>query len=117
MKIDISAEEDNLIVSLEGEFDHHYADEFRERVDEELNKGIYKNLILELSKLWFMDSSGLGAILGRYKNLSSKTGGNVKACGLSPQVEKVFELAGLKKLISIYPTLEKTLENRRERRN
>ncbi len=116
MEIKVLTSENYLIVELKGEFDHHNAGEFKDLVEKELKKGIYDCLLLELSGLKFMDSSGVGAVIGRYKSISN-TGGKVIACGLTPQVETIFEISGLKKIISIYPSLEEAINNRRERKN
>lgn len=91
----------NLVVRLKGELDHHTSPLFRNAVEKELARGIAQNLILNLEELNFMDSSGLGVILGRYKQISEK-GGKLVACRLRPQVERIYELSGLSKIIPVY---------------
>lgn len=103
-----------LVVTLKGELDHHTADGLRQVVEKELDKDIAQHLLLNLSQLKFMDSSGLGVILGRYRRLSAQ-GGKMATCSLHPHVERLYELAGLPKIIPVYPTEEAALpELRRE---
>ena len=59
-------ENDMLTAKLAGELDHHLAAEIRAKIDEEMMAKLPKKLVLELSEIEFMDSSGLGLILGRY---------------------------------------------------
>lgn len=59
LHVEISQQRDVLVVRLDGELDHHSATEVRERIDREWSKGIHGHLVLNLSKLTFMDSSGL----------------------------------------------------------
>lgn len=91
-----------LVVRLHGELDHHTADLVRERVEEELNKELISCLILNLEGLEFMDSSGLGMILGRYKRMS-QMGGQMALCSVNESLQRLFELSGIQKILAIYP--------------
>ncbi|OWZ83984.1 anti-sigma F factor antagonist [Natranaerobius trueperi] len=104
MDINVQKKGENLIVHLSGELDHHTSNLFREKIDRELKKGIYDNLVLDLSNLSFMDSSGIGAVLGRYKKIKSQNG-QVFACGMNEQVKKLAEMSGLTKVINYYQNL------------
>ncbi len=101
MDVDLVKRSPNLIARLNGELDHHNADSIRNKLDAELEKGIFENLLLDLSQLSFMDSSGLGVILGRYKKVS-QMGGQVVITGVTPQIQKLVELSGLTKLVNMY---------------
>jgi len=90
-----------LVVNLKGELDHHTAENLRKTVEHELDKEIAQHLLLNLSGLKFMDSSGLGVILGRYRRVSAQ-GGRVAACALHPHVARLYELAGLPKIIPVF---------------
>jgi stage II sporulation protein AA (anti-sigma F factor antagonist) len=92
---------DTLIVRLSGELDHHTADDVRMRIDEELGRGGCRHLVLSLKSLQFMDSSGLGVILGRYK-LIKQRGGRMVLCDVNPSVYRLFDMSGLFKIMSIY---------------
>lgn len=92
-----------LVVRLSGELDLGTAPEFRAKVEEELDaRPDITSMLLVLRDVTFIDSSGLGVILGRYKRLRAH-GGRLIAVSPSPQVRKVFELSGL---ISIIPVCE-----------
>ncbi len=89
-----------LIIQLVGELDHHYAKQVKEEIDSEIMKENTNRVIFELSSLTFMDSSGIGTILGRYKLMQS-LGGVVEICGASMQVDKLLTMAGIKKIIKM----------------
>jgi len=102
--------DDNIIVTLKGELDHHSAEEVRTRVDDILDKDGYKNLIFNFSGVNFMDSSGIGAVIGRYKKMSLR-GGKVCLTNVTPTVKRIFELSGMFKIISMYDNIEEALRN------
>ena len=89
---------DTLIVYPQGELDHHSAQAMREEMDAEMEDRQIRTLILDLRDLTFMDSSGIGVIIGRYR-LLSRRGGSVYVRNMSPQVEKLFTLSGLHRII------------------
>lgn len=97
-KIDFS--NNTLYVRLEGDIDHHSAKYIREDIDRELYKYQPKTLIMDLSAVDFMDSSGLGLILGRYTKVNL-LGGVLKVANPSPRIEEMLILAGTDKLIPI----------------
>ncbi|MFF2887655.1 anti-sigma F factor antagonist [Paenibacillus sp. NPDC057967] len=90
-----------LIVRLHGELDHHTADIVRYKMEEALLRDSVSHVILSLKDLGFMDSSGLGVILGRYKQVKAK-GGKMVVCDVNPAVRRLFELSGLFKIIAIH---------------
>nr|WP_276521903.1 anti-sigma F factor antagonist [Geobacillus stearothermophilus] len=98
LAIDLEVKQDVLIVRLSGELDHHTAEELREQVTDVLeNRGI-RHIVLNLRQLTFMDSSGLGVILGRYKQIKN-VGGQMVVCAVSPTVKRLFDMSGLFKII------------------
>lgn len=101
LQVEMVRNRETLIVRLSGELDHHTADEVRMRMDEELARGGCRHLVLSLKSLQFMDSSGLGVILGRYKLIKHK-GGRMALCDVNPSVYRLFEMSGLFKIMSIY---------------
>ena len=86
-----------LTALLSGEIDHHTAQAIRENIDETASKTKPQRLILDFSKVQFMDSSGVGLIMGRYK-LMQLLGGKLVIANLPPKIEKVVSLAGLDRL-------------------
>ncbi|MFR1707599.1 MAG: anti-sigma F factor antagonist [Clostridium sp.] len=102
--------DDKVIVTLQGELDHHSAEEVRTRVDDILDKDKYKTLIFNFSGVNFMDSSGIGAVIGRYKKMSLR-GGKVCLTNVTPTVKRIFELSGMFKIISMYDNVDEALRN------
>ena len=92
--------EGNLVVKLEGEIDHHSAKEIREGLDKMIAENKPKTLVLELSEIDFMDSSGLGLVLGRYRRLN-EIGSKMLIKNPGERTEKIFTMAGVDKLIKI----------------
>jgi len=90
--------EDVLIVRLAGELDHHEAELLRNEWKNRMYKSSIKHVILNLSAVTFMDSSGLGVILGRYKEVL-QIGGEMVVCSLTPPVERLFDMSGLFKIV------------------
>ncbi|WP_227935098.1 anti-sigma F factor antagonist [Alkalihalobacillus deserti] len=99
-KMDLEKKGSVLLVRLEGELDHHTADELRTQVEQKLADGQVKHIVLNLELLSFMDSSGLGVILGRYKQVKAN-GGEMVVCAISSSVKRLFEMSGLFKIIRL----------------
>jgi stage II sporulation protein AA (anti-sigma F factor antagonist) len=100
LRIDLEQKGSVLLVRLEGELDHHTAEELRGRVEQKLADGQVKHIVLNLELLTFMDSSGLGVILGRYKQVKAN-GGEMVVCAISSSVKRLFEMSGLFKIIRL----------------
>jgi len=98
-----------LVIKLEGELDVCGADNFRMTVDQALDETGAKNILLNMQAVSFIDSSGLGVILGRYKRIN-QLGGKLLVIHLEPQVQRIFELAGLMKIFTFYKSEEQALE-------
>ncbi|WCN36846.1 anti-sigma F factor antagonist [Aneurinibacillus uraniidurans] len=89
-----------LIVRLEGDLDHHTAEFLRNKLEDDIARNPIDHILLSLENLHFMDSSGLGVILGRYKQMNAR-GGDMTVCSLSPVMHRMFELSGLFKILKI----------------
>lgn len=100
MQLEFEPRQDTLVVSVFGELDMLVADRFRAAVDARLEEG-YRNLVLDLSGVTFVDSSGLGVILGRFRRLNP-AGGRMAIVGARPPVRRVLELSGLMRVMGIY---------------
>lgn len=106
--LDIEMKKDTLFVRPNGELDLGVADQLRRTLDETIEKGQAKNLVINLAKVSFVDSSGLGVLLGRY-NRVSKNGGQVLIVSPQPQVRKVLDLSGLLRIMNEYPNENEAL--------
>ena len=94
MKVRMEEKNGVLVAWLSGELDHHAADSVRQELDAAMNIKIFPKLVLDMSRLTFMDSSGIGVILGRYKKLKDR-GGRLAVRGLSEKMDRIMRLAGL----------------------
>jgi stage II sporulation protein AA (anti-sigma F factor antagonist) len=91
--LDIELKNDTLLVRPAGELDLSVADYLRNNLEESLDRQPVKNIVFNLSKVSFLDSSVLGVLLGRYKRIV-KNGGKVFIVSPQPQVRKILELSG-----------------------
>ena len=89
-----------LTVYLQGEIDHHSARGMREEIDRAIDFNMPSLLILDFSEITFMDSSGIGLVMGRYKNLQ-KSGAKLHLVNLSENLYKIMKLAGIERLAVI----------------
>ena len=83
-----------LILELFGEMDHHNAPQIRAELDNAINRNNIKELTFDLTELTFMDSSGIGVLLGRYKRLQG-LGARVWIKGANPSVDKLLRMSGI----------------------
>ena len=108
MDISVFNQRKTLIVTLQGELDHHSAGNVKELLEELIKNRGPENLIFDFTNLTFMDSSGIGMLVGRYK-LISAIGGQVCICGASRAVDRLLTMSGIKKIIATYATAEDAL--------
>lgn len=101
---------DKLVVYMMGELDHHSAEEVRNKLDDRLEREMCNKLIMDFSGVTFMDSSGIGVVIGRYKKISVKKG-KIYVTRVKGSVKRVFELSGMFKIIPLYDSVEEALEN------
>ena len=104
---DVQRRDETLILTLHGEIDHHSASAVRTRMDELIWAEKPKKTVLDLSAIEFMDSSGLGLIMGRYA-LMQKMGGELTLRNPHKRITKIFELAGLGRMVRIEEEKEET---------
>lgn len=95
------------IMRLVGELDEHTAADFRLRADDAIDGG-YRHLILVLKDLSFVDSSGLGVLMGRYRRLLEQ-GGKVSLVAPPPHVRALLEMAGIPRLMPLYRSQRQAL--------
>ncbi|WP_270739886.1 STAS domain-containing protein [Massilioclostridium coli] len=100
MEVKIELTGQVMTAYLSGEIDHHSIRPVREEIDRFAEGAIPKLLLLDFTDVTFMDSSGIGLVMGRYKLLKSM-GGEVKVTNPTPHIKKVMHLAGLDRLAVI----------------
>lgn len=100
---------DVLIVDFVGEVDHHYASEIKVKVDYKIERERISKVILNFEDVTFMDSSGIGTVVGRYKKMKARDG-YLCIANIKSTVKRVFELSGLFKIIDTYEDVEEALK-------
>lgn len=102
--MDINIEEKGTTVLIEineERLDAHNSSELKTRMLSLFDEG-KNNLVIDLQAVRFVDSSGLGSLVSGFKNASARNG-NLKLCGLQPQVKSMFELTRLHRVFEIFP--------------
>ena len=96
-----------LWLQITEEIDHHTTEEIRRKADYEITRYMPRKVIFDFSNVAFMDSAGIGMLLGRYKVIKM-LGGQLELMNVNKQVEKVFEISGILKII---PLIKNNEEN------
>ena len=94
-------EENCLTIFLPGELDHHNAEEIRKGADKLIEENHIKCVIFDFQETNFMDSSGIGVIMGRYK-MVYLLGGDVWAVHANERMKKILTMSGVTKIIQMY---------------
>lgn len=100
MAVEIKVKGEVVTAYLKGELDHHSAAEMRSIIDNAVDLNMPSLLVIDFGEISFMDSSGIGLVMGRYRNLM-KRGAKLHISGASPQIYKVMKLAGLERLATL----------------
>lgn len=90
---------DDLYVYLYGEFDDSVAKTIRENIDMLIDSFVFSRLVIDMRDVSFMDSTGIGVLLGRYKKLRS-LGRKLSVKNVNFQVDKVFSMCGIYDIVS-----------------
>ncbi len=98
MEVYTTIEKGVMVFKLIGELDEHAAEFVRRKLDKELNDNEYVGVIFDLSRLSFMDSTGIGVIIGRYK-IAKKSNKPIYVREPSPTIDKIFKMSGLYEII------------------
>ena len=109
MEINVTIKRKTLVAALSGELDHHTAKDVKDLIENVIKNRDVKNLVFDFSDLTFMDSSGIGVVLGRYKLIHSM-GGKVAIVAPSKAVSKLLAMSGINKLTEICDTAETALK-------
>lgn len=94
-----------LVVKINEEIDHHSCSVLKDKLDVAINLSKIDKLIFDFTGVNFMDSSGIGMIMGRYKSIQ-KNSGKVAITGLQPTVKKIIQMSGLHKILDEYDNLD-----------
>ena len=97
MPITVNSRDSGLTIALSGEIDHHGAGKVRDTIDDSLRRTCPRMLVLDFGGVEFMDSSGIGIVLGRYR-LMQDMGGKLALRNLPPHIRRVMQVAGISSL-------------------
>ncbi len=100
MNISHFIEEKILFIQITEELDHYAQEKLRRRVDYEIQRFMPKKLVFDFKKLEFMDSAGIGFLIGRYKK-TKMYGGEVELINVNEKIKKILELSGVLKILNI----------------
>ncbi|MDR7870156.1 MAG: anti-sigma F factor antagonist [Tissierellaceae bacterium] len=110
MNLQMKTMGNSLIVKLSGELDHHSSENVRLKIDNSFISNNLFNIVMDLNELTFMDSSGIGLIMGRYRNVNEKKGEILIACE-NESIKRILDMSGLFKIIKLYPDLDTAIKN------
>lgn len=103
-------EKDNLLlVRLSGEIDHHFASEVRDKIDKAIEACKKQNLALDFRGVTFMDSSGIGVVMGRYNKIKD-LGGVTYVTGCNAYIDRILEMAGIYTIVKKCDTEEELIK-------
>ncbi len=100
MAVEIKVKGEVVTAYLSGELDHHTARDMRAAIDNAIELNMPTLLVLDFGEISFMDSSGIGLVMGRYR-LLSRTGAQLHITGTSPAIYKMMKLAGMERLATL----------------
>lgn len=98
-----------LIIHITGELDHHMADAIRLQSDAYLEGTRIRHVIFDFQNATFMDSSGVGVIMGRYRQVS-RMGGSIYVVNANKTIQRILKISGLHKLVKQYKSVDSVLE-------
>ena len=93
-------EQRTLSIKLSGDIDHHQAAGYREQLDALLDEYMPSKVVIDLSAVDFMDSSGLGLVLGRYR-IQQERGGTLEVKNPAPRIKQILSMAGVDRYVKI----------------
>lgn len=100
MEIEYLNKDKSLLFKITAEIDHHAVEKIRRKADFEIEKHIPRKVIFDFSNVTFMDSAGIGLILGRYKKVVN-LGGILEVINVTETVNKILIMSGINKIIDI----------------
>lgn len=109
MEMTIMGKYRTLVIKPDSELDQHNAEKIRTGADKLLQKTGLKNVVFDMRNVKFMDSSGIGVIMGRYRTVST-IGGQVAVFGMSPYVERIISMSGIRELVAVTDKMQEALE-------
>lgn len=98
MNIDYIKKDKQLLVEITEDIDHHVAEKIRRKIDEQITRYMPRKTVFDFSRVTFMDSAGIGMIIGRYK-MMKLIGGSLEIVNVGTQTKRILEMSGIGKII------------------
>ena len=98
MNIDYIKKDKQLLVEITEDIDHHVAEKIRRKIDEQITRYMPRKTVFDFSMVTFMDSAGIGMIIGRYK-MMKLIGGSLEIVNVGSQTKRILEMSGIGKII------------------
>lgn len=109
MNVNYEMKDKLLCLEITEEIDHHIVEKIRRKADYEITRYMPRKVIFDFRNVTFMDSAGIGMVLGRYK-MMKMIGGSLEMTNVSPMLKKIFEMSGITKICPIKETESKKSE-------
>ena len=100
MNVKHYVEDKVIVLEIREELEHHGTEKIRRRADYEIQRFMPKRVILDFNRVVFMDSAGIGLVIGRYKTTCCY-GGKLEIANVSTKLRRIFEMSGILKIIPI----------------
>ncbi|MCI8965827.1 MAG: anti-sigma factor antagonist [Clostridia bacterium] len=100
MNVNFEEKDKLLILEINEEIDHHIAEKLRRDADYEIQRRSPKRIVLDFNSVSFMDSAGIGMVIGRYKT-ATMIGAKMEMINVKENIKKIFEMTGVLKIIPI----------------
>ena len=100
MIVDFFKEDKLLVFTLTEDVDQHTSEKIRRKMDNEIKRYIPRKVIFDFSNISFMDSAGIGMVLGRYK-LAQMLDGELEIINVNRAMKKIFDMSGVSRIINI----------------
>lgn len=104
-----SIRQKTLLIRFHSDIDHHNSLAIRTKADRLIEKKGLRNVVFDFGEVHFMDSSGIGMIMGRYKQVIFD-GGKIAACGVSQEVDRILRVSGLYRVMEKFDSEEDAME-------
>ena len=105
MNVNFNDKDKLLLLEITEEIDHHTTEKIRRKADNEITRFMPRKVVFDFSNVSFMDSAGIGMVLGRYKMIKM-LGGSLELTNVNSSVKKIFEMSGLTKICPINENIQ-----------
>lgn len=109
-KIAFKVNDGFLVIKIDGDLDNLATFQYKTKLTEIIKINQFKQVVIDLSNVTFIDSSGIGLMLGRYNQVTNY-GGHLILCGINKQIKKTIQISGIASIIDVYEDSFEQLKN------